>query len=254
MVVSRERRGRAVIKSGTARLIVATKRAEAACSRSLVIIRAMRRADGAGPEVGPSPPVSARLRWRVAHSVTTRKPPANPAAFICRHNAAPPWRPFAQAISSCVMNGSRELVRLRKTSVRPPRSTWRTRLRDRPVRSLTTTARPWDGGSAKERRYRLWTWPDWRPHSGQAAIFAVTGPGSAACPDRPQPLNGQSTGGQRNASVHDGSPLTRCRSRSHQIAPNLRQSPSCKPLGKQVANLVLPSITARGRTASRPSP
>src|ERR1700758_5446416 len=39
-------------------------RAEAACSRSLVIICAMRRANGAEPEVAPSPPVSARLRWR----------------------------------------------------------------------------------------------------------------------------------------------------------------------------------------------
>ena len=35
------------------------------------------------------------------------------------------------------------------------------------------TARPCEGGSIKRRSYRLWTCPDRRPHSGQAASGAV---------------------------------------------------------------------------------
>jgi hypothetical protein len=58
-------------------------------SRSLVIMRAMRRADGAMP--GRLARVAAHFsfRFRVAQSVTTRSPPVKPATFMERNSAAP---------------------------------------------------------------------------------------------------------------------------------------------------------------------
>ena len=121
---------------GTARSIVPAICATVVVSRlrSTVIMRAMLRAAGGlrnrrSPGAGPS-----SLRRRVAHSVTTRKPPAKPAAFALRHSAAPFRHPSAHAASSCSIQASSELRRLRNTSVRPPRTTCRTTPRDRPVR------------------------------------------------------------------------------------------------------------------------
>jgi hypothetical protein len=66
-------------------------------SRSSVIMRAMRRADGASPGRLPRVSTPSSFRFRVVHSVTTRSPPVNPATFIARQSAAPLWQPSANA-------------------------------------------------------------------------------------------------------------------------------------------------------------
>jgi hypothetical protein len=45
---------------------------------------------------------------------------------MARHRAAPLRLPSVHAVSSCVINGLGEFIRLRNISARPPRTTWRT--------------------------------------------------------------------------------------------------------------------------------
>ena len=98
-------------------------------SRASVIMRAMTRAAGTLRSVI----TASSARRRVAHSDTTRKAPRKPDARNRRQSSVPFRQPAAHSISSCLRNGSNELARGRKTSVRPPRSTSRTILRDCPV-------------------------------------------------------------------------------------------------------------------------
>src|SRR4051812_21403689 len=104
----------------------------------------MRRADGALPGRLSRFAVPSSFRFRVAHSVTTRRPPAKPTTFIARQSAAPLRQPSVHAVSSLVRNGSSELMRLRNMSARAPRTTWRTNPRDLSVRlMISLMATPW---------------------------------------------------------------------------------------------------------------
>ena len=122
MVWNLSMRSRATTSAGAASSMIAIVRATVLdrASRSIVIMRAIPRADGTLRfRASASGAMASSFRRRVAHSVTTRSPPAKPAAFTRRHSAAPLRQPFAQSASSCFRKGSSEPSLLRKTSVRP---------------------------------------------------------------------------------------------------------------------------------------
>ena len=137
--------------SGTARVTAATTIASArvSVSRASVSNRASVRLPGQRSGALPS-----SLRFRVAHSVTTRSAPGKPSARSRRQSSAPLRQPPSHSALRRWSQGSSELARGRNGSARPPRRTSRTSLRDRPVRrviSLMATPSLWRQHSARRR-------------------------------------------------------------------------------------------------------
>lgn len=102
--------------------------------RSVVINRAMLRAEGVVRGRDAPNGASSSRRRRVAHSAITRELPRNPAVFKRRQSSAPLRQPFIHSASSCSRKGPSEFVRLRNMSVRPPRTICRMMSRDRLIR------------------------------------------------------------------------------------------------------------------------
>jgi len=104
---NRSMRSRATTSAGMAPSMIAIVRATVLNSRprSVVIMRAIALADGTLR--GRAVPVAVRSSFRllVAHSAITRSPPAKPANFARRYDAAPFRQPVAQSSSAASGTG-----------------------------------------------------------------------------------------------------------------------------------------------------